>query len=205
MHMQLKFDSEIFTLSFSDKLFPSFGFGGQIEGKVSHRFPLNFNPTNPYCAGVEGIVAAYHQALRVVDLLGPTNMAPIINHVADFAEEAASKTDRQDYFVLLILTDGEITDMIDTKKAIIRASRLPMSIIIVGVGSCTFLKMVELDSDDSLLRVGSSVAERDIVQFVPYRKYAQSYELAQVVLAEIPTQFTQYMNKRGLAPLKGAQ
>ena len=54
----------------------------------------------------------------------------------------------QNYFVLLILTDGEITDMTDTKRAVIRASRLPMSIIIVGVGSCGFEKMSELDADE---------------------------------------------------------
>ena len=95
--------------------------------------------------------------------------------------------------MLLILTDGEITDMANTKRAVIRASRLPMSIIIVGVGSCDFNKMVELDADDrqlvsscyccsvsppplslSLLRlsIGSEVAERDIVQFVPFRQFA---------------------------------
>lgn len=49
---------------------------------------------------------------------------------------------------MLIITDGEITDMPDTKRVIVRASRLPMSIIIVGVGSCSFDKMVELDADD---------------------------------------------------------
>lgn len=41
------------------------------------------------------MVSAYHQALQAVDLSGPTNMAPLINHVADFAETAAAKTDRQ--------------------------------------------------------------------------------------------------------------
>lgn len=63
--------------------------------QVSHQFPLNNNPSNPYCFGVEGVVSAYHQALQAVDLSGPTNMAPLINHVADFAEAAAAKTDRQ--------------------------------------------------------------------------------------------------------------
>ena len=38
------------------------------------------------------------------------------------------------YYVLLIITDGEITDMDETKRAIVSASNLPMSIIIVGVG-----------------------------------------------------------------------
>ena len=35
-----------------------------------------------------------------------------------------------------------------TKRAVIKASNLPMSIIIVGVGDCAFEKMVELDGDD---------------------------------------------------------
>ena len=73
----------------SDKLFPAFGFGGKIEGKVSHEFPLNGNWENPYCAGIQGVMQAYHQSLQTVQLYGPTNAAPIINHVARFAEQAA--------------------------------------------------------------------------------------------------------------------
>ena len=48
-----------------------------------------------------------------------------------------------------MLTDGAITDMPQTKQAIIAASRLPLSIIIVGVGEANFDAMNELDSDDS--------------------------------------------------------
>ena len=40
----------------------------------------------------------------------------------------------QNYFVLLILTDGVISDFHLTRDAIVAASHLPMSIIIVGVG-----------------------------------------------------------------------
>ena len=40
----------------------------------------------------------------------------------------------QNYYVLLILTDGVISDFYETKEAIVNASHLPMSIIIVGVG-----------------------------------------------------------------------
>lgn len=38
--------------------------------------------------------------------------------------------------------------MEETKRAIIEASTLPMSIIVVGVGGASFEKMVELDADD---------------------------------------------------------
>ena len=40
--------------------------------------------------------------------------------------------------------------MMDTKLALINASRLPMSVIIVGVGGADFSAMDELDSDDRL-------------------------------------------------------
>lgn len=78
----------------------------------------------------------------------------------------------QQYFVLLILTDGEITDFDQTRDAIVRASLLPLSIIIVGVGPADFKAMELLDGDDGVLRstVGEAVA-RDIVQFVPFRKF----------------------------------
>ena len=55
----------------------------------------------------------------------------------------------QQYFILLMLTDGAISDMNDTKLAVIEASRLPMSIIIVGVGNADFTAMNELDADES--------------------------------------------------------
>ena len=38
---------------------------------------------------------AYKQALQNVKLWGPTNAAPIINHVARFAEQAAAQPNAQ--------------------------------------------------------------------------------------------------------------
>lgn len=38
--------------------------------------------------GVEGVVEAYRICLPQVKLYGPTNFAPIINHVARFAQQA---------------------------------------------------------------------------------------------------------------------
>ena len=45
--------------------------------------------------GIHGVVQAYHQALNTVQLYGPTNVAPIINHVANFAEKAAQPPNAQ--------------------------------------------------------------------------------------------------------------
>ena len=40
--------------------------------------------------------------------------------------------------MLLLLTDGVLSDMPDTIDALVRASKLPMSVIIVGVGQADF-------------------------------------------------------------------
>ncbi|XP_076469076.1 copine-8-like [Babylonia areolata] len=199
----------------TDKMFPVLGFGAKLPGgMVSHEFAVNFVPENPYCAGVGGILQAYQTALPRVQLYGPTNFSPVINHVARFAAETR---DGSSYFVLLIITDGEITDMPQTKNAIVAASRLPMSIIIVGVGNAEFDAMDILDSDNCMLRDSSgATAERDIVQFVPFRDFIggrfgsdmglSKVALAREVLAEIPDQVLHYMRRydiRAKAPPAG--
>uniref|UniRef100_A0A8C6M559 Copine-2 n=1 Tax=Nothobranchius furzeri TaxID=105023 RepID=A0A8C6M559_NOTFU len=74
----------------TDKMFPALGFGAQLppDWKVSHEFAINFNPTNPFCYGVEGIAQAYSTCLPHIRFYGPTNFSPIINHVARFAAQA---------------------------------------------------------------------------------------------------------------------
>ena len=190
----------------SDKMFPALGFGARIppSGQVSHEFFLTLDPKNPYCNGLDEVMAAYYNSLYNVQLYGPTNFSPVIRHVAKFAD--AYKADPTNYFVLLIITDGIITDFEETKRSIIEASHLPLSIIIVGVGDEDFGAMDDLDSDDSLLRSGSLVAKRDIVQFVELRKFVQSNGqwskqlLAKEVLAEIPGQLLSYMKSKGFTP-----
>lgn len=193
----------------SDKLFPALGFGARMsDGSVHHEFALNFNPSNPFCTGVDGILQAYYTSLKNVQLYGPTNFSPVINHVARFA---AAIQDGSQYFVLLIITDGIITDMQQTQQAIVNASRLPMSIIIVGVGDADFTDMDVLDGDEVRVSHNGVYAERDIVQFVPFNDFLNRGDmalsqaaLAKEVLAEIPDQFLSYMKKRNIKPKPSA-
>ncbi|KAG2470053.1 CPNE2 protein, partial [Polypterus senegalus] len=172
--------------------------------QVSHEFAINFNPTNPFCSGVEGIAQAYSSCLPHIRFYGPTNFSPIINHVARFASQAVQQEVAAQYFILLIITDGVISDMDETRHAIVQASKLPMSIIIVGVGNADFAAMEFLDGDNRILRsYTGEEAARDIVQFVPFREFrnAPKETLAKSVLAELPQQVTQYFKQRNLAPI----
>ncbi|XP_031656952.1 copine-8-like [Oncorhynchus mykiss] len=205
--MALRAVGEIIQDYDSDKMFPALGFGAKLppDGRVSHEFALNGNPQNPYCSGIEGVMEAYYQSLKSVRLYGPTHFSPVINHVARYAQ---SVKDGSQYFILLIISDGVITDMAQTKESIVNAATLPMSIIIVGVGPAEFNEMIELDGDEERISSQGRFAERDIVQFVPFRDYIDRRgnhilsmaRLAKEVLAEIPDQFLSYMRTRGIKP-----
>lgn len=195
-------------------LYAGFGFGAKLRGPncpPSHLFPLNGNDQHPYVRSIEDLLSVYKQKVKEVILSGPTNFAPCIAHCNNIARQFE---DGNHYFVLLIVTDGIISDMMQTKKAIIEASKSPLSIIICGVGDAEFTAMNELDSDDIVMTVDGKAAERDIVQFVPMNQFMpQSHIrqspmdmlkaqqlLAEEVLREIPDQLTGYMVARGYHP-----
>ena len=83
----------------------------------------------------------------------------------------------QVYTVLLILTDGEIHDMEQTKDLIVEASVLPISIIIVGIGEADFTSMEILDGDKGITNSKGQKGMRDLVQFVPFRNLKGNPEL----------------------------
>ena len=43
---------------------------------------------SPVDAGIDGVLQAYYNCIQRVQLYGPTNASPIINHVANFAAAA---------------------------------------------------------------------------------------------------------------------
>ena len=81
-----------------------------------------------------------------------------------------------------------------TINTLVENCNLPLSIIIVGVGNAEFSNMERLDGDNGLYNSKGQRAMRDIVQFVPFREVGMNPDLlAQELLAELPSQVTQYM------------
>lgn len=111
----------------------------------------------------------YRATQSQIELSGPTYFAPVLQQFVSYVQTCVQVNPNL-YHILLILTDGQICDMPATKDAIVKASPLPCSIIIVGVGSADFSSMNELDSDGGLLRGPTAgIAARDIVQFVEFK------------------------------------
>uniref|UniRef100_A0A8R7P510 Protein BONZAI 3 n=1 Tax=Triticum urartu TaxID=4572 RepID=A0A8R7P510_TRIUA len=196
--------SEVLQFYDNDRRFPAWGFGAKIpRGSVSHCFNLNASTNDCEVVGVEGIMSAYSSTLYSVSLAGPTLFGPVISKAAEIASHSVQYGNNK-YFVLLIITDGVITDQQETKDSIVRASDLPLSILIVGVGNADFTQMRILDADFGKRLESSTgrVATRDIVQFVPMREVQAGGQVTvvQSLLEELPGQFLEYMRTRDIKP-----
>lgn len=185
----------------TNKAFPIWGFGAKINHVKHDCVSLGGGrPVN----GVKGLLDAYDNAFSIpgFDLSGPTNFMPVLRAAADKAV-ANQGRGKQCYSILVILTDGVITDVEQAVDMICHISdTAPLSIVIIGVGKADFKKMETLDGDDGILKDrNGQPAERDIVQFVPYRKYATNVDkLASEVLYEIPSQMVGYFQTRNVKP-----
>jgi len=196
----------------SDNMIAAFGFGANLsppDTNVSHCFPLSLVPDQVEVPGIAGVAQAYQNALRRIQLYGPTYFSEIIDTACAMADRPCNDKE-QNYTILLLITDGRHDDKAKTTRAVVRASKLPLSIIIVAVGNISkndCLEMEKLDSDNvDLIDDKGNKALRDIVQFVKYDEILQSNNpdvtLAKETLAELPTQVIEYMRFKKLPPLK---
>jgi E3 ubiquitin-protein ligase RGLG len=77
---------------------------------------------------INGVIDAYERAVLTTGLAGPTNFTPVINWALNKVAKNMA------YHILLIIGDGVIDDMEETKAALTNACHYPLSIIFVGVG-----------------------------------------------------------------------
>lgn len=197
---------EILQYYDTDKMIPVYGFGAKLPPStnvVSHCFALNGDIFNPEVRGIQGVLEAYKKTLGEIVFHGPTVFNEVISEVVHYASVKKIGQDSQRYFLLLILTDGGINDVRSTTAQVVKASKYPISIVIVGIGNEDFENMNMLDADKTPLvnqKTGETMA-RDIVQFVPFNRYKYDLEaLAKEVLREIPNQVLEFMKSKKITP-----
>ena len=95
----------------------------------------------------------------------------------------------------MILTAGDVEDAKATKQELIKASSVPLSVVIVGIGDKNFDAMEFLDDHDPQYDRG-----RDITKFVKFNDYRSYNLLTEAVLDEIPDQLVDYYFEKGILP-----
>ena len=182
----------------SDQKFPVLGFGAKFRGIINHAFQLG---STSEVSGIKGMLDAYRGTFQTgLTMSGPTVFSEVIQLAAAQArskQETSRRIGQQAYHILLILTDGAVSDIQETKRAIKSASDAPLSIVIVGIGSADFGAMQFLD--DFMSQEGGG---RDICQFVEFQRHASNkIHLTQATLEEIPDQVVDYFHLNGIKPL----
>jgi len=113
----------------------------------------------------------------------------------------------QCYSTLVVLTTGEVNDVVDAIDVICAAAEdAPLSIVIIGVGNDDF-QFVDLllgygDESGKLRHSNGVPINREVVNFVTFQEF--NGNASQVVvesLREIPEQFVQFFTNSGIKPL----
>jgi len=179
----------------SDQKFPVVGFGAKYGGVVRHCFQCG---PSEEAHGVHGVLKAYESVFKSgLIMSGPTVFTEVMQMAAARAQsslEAAQRIGSQAYTILLIITDGAVTDPQATAQCLDLCSDSPLSVVIVGVGDADFSSMQFLDD-------AAGPGKRDIAQFVQFNRHRHSStSLTTETLHEIPTQLVQYFQSKGIAP-----
>eukprot|EP00658_Telonema_sp_P-2_P023556 TRINITY_DN19448_c0_g1_i4.p1 TRINITY_DN19448_c0_g1~~TRINITY_DN19448_c0_g1_i4.p1 ORF type:complete len:284 (-),score=44.52 TRINITY_DN19448_c0_g1_i4:254-1105(-) len=161
-----------------DGSIPCFGFG---DTHTRDQSVFTLKPSGEDCQGLEEVLACYKQVAPRVELSGPTSFAPLIRKAIDLVKET------REYHILLIIADGQVSREADTVRAIVEATKYPLSIVMVGVGDGPWGMMS--DFDDKLPE-----REFDNFQFVDFTQTNKKHPnnpaaFALSALMEIPEQY----------------
>ncbi|KAJ3445336.1 copine-8 [Anaeramoeba flamelloides] len=186
----------IFSQYSDNNKIPAFGFGAKINTSSSNIasdcFPLNGNTADPECDGINGVLDSYARALEFVGLHGPTNFSTLISGAVSMSKV----TKNSEYTILIIITDGELVDLLPTRTALMSASKLPLSIIIVGVGDQEdFTKLEYLSSKEF---INEAKLNKNVVTIVNFNETFEKgeHEFTKMSLRNFQEQFVSYYKSK---------
>merc|ERR1711907_77315 len=180
----------------------AFGFGDKNAADV-RCFP--FRRDGQACEGFEQVLQRYDVIADGIQMGEVGSLAPVINEAIKIVRAS------QRFHVLVMITDGQISDddtsffSGDTIKAIVDASELPLSIVIVGVGDGPWDTMQNFSRSlpkrrfDNMhfVQYNNSIPElRDQSTIATSLKKA-SMRLAADALAKVPKQY-RFVHKKSL-------
>ena len=185
-----------------NQLFSVYGFGGKLPGEknVNQCFALNGNNDKPEINSIKNVLTTYRNILPVITFGSDGVLSPIIMEINNKVKEKIKENDYKFYDILLILTNGNIKDEIETINNIVESSFLPISIIIVGIGNGDFGYMDSFDENEEILINNSNnlKCNRNNIKFIYFNQYLKKEEnkLTEEILKDIPKQITEYYQNK---------
>jgi len=187
-------DVKMVTLGFGAKLLP-------YHNIISHCFAINNNFFSPIIEGYHEIFNQLEQTEKEIIKSGPVMFSELIEYSIELAKYF-KEHDKKQYIVLLIASDGDLSDMTTTQELLEKASDLPLSVIAIGVGSSIFEVFDSLKRKRKHLRGTLQSYEKQVRSNFHYIKYNMVKDnqerLAHATFAELPKQFLEYMKLIGI-------
>ena len=164
------------------KEFPVWGFGAKSSGAVRHIFQVG---TDAVAKDIVGVLDAYKSVfLTDLTMSGPTDITSVVKAAASRASKFEDGALR--YGILLVITDGIVSDADATKTLLHAISDLPLTVLIVGIGAADFTVMGEIVEH-------SNSTSRANVSFVSYREHQDDpTSLSTAALRDIPDHIAEY-------------
>ena len=185
-----------------EQQFPVYGFGACINNakQPSMCFAINNINNSPEIHTIQQVLEHYKQIVKSVNFGKKTaEFGSVLKEVIKNVENEVNKLK---YTVLLILTNSVMSDLAECVDLLVKGGKLPMSVIIVGIGNGDFGKMEGLGVDENLLvSIQGERCCRDIVQFVKFSKFGyDECKLGKNVLKKIPRQVFEYFSRNNIYP-----
>ncbi|XP_053381711.1 copine family protein 1-like [Mercenaria mercenaria] len=160
-----------------DGIIHAYGFGDR-KTKDKKTFPLK---PQGECEGFAEVLDVYNEMTPKIRMGGPTNFAPLIRKAIDIVRK------NQEYHILVIVADGQVTSEEETIQAIVDASCYPLSIVVIGVGDGPWNVMNDLDEKLPSRKF-------DNFQFVDFHEIKATARSPQTAIAiealsEVPEQY----------------
>ena len=191
----LRLMSSIVSRFDDDDIYPVYRFGC-INTQDKSVLPLMYpEQDDPHFCGFDAVREAYEHIAPHIEMSGPTTFAPMIRQVMEISKETGNQ-----YMILVLLTDGDVTDMDADMKALQETSNYPVSVVAVGLGDGPFKRMRILENSIS----GRRFSNFHFVNFTKIELKAGTCEhpdlmLATAMMQKIPYQYASI--KRAGIPL----
>ena len=123
---------------------------------------------------------------------GPTVLLSVLKAAASRAKTSHNDSQKLNYNILLILTDGVVNDLQSTKELVLKYHHLPLSVIVVGIGRADFTDMNQWNDEPMERRGRFTFVEFRKLQFDPAA-------LSRKALERVPNEIVDYFARRNIS------